>query len=104
MSEMSEEENIGSGASAAADELTKIIEPFEKLRNALIGVCGTEIAGSFEQIEILNRQAGPALHKIARDLRADRRLKKLRSLAASCRPSLEESLKAVTMIEKAMRG
>jgi hypothetical protein len=101
---MSQEEFISSGASEAADALTEIIEPFEKLRNALIRVYETKIAGSDEQVEILQRQAGPALHKIARDLRADRRLKKLRSLAANCRPQLQEAYEAVTMMEKALRG
>lgn len=101
---MNEEESISNGAAEAADALTEIIEPFEKLRNALIRLRETKIVGSDEQVEILQRQGAPTLHRIAREMRADRRLKKLRSLAANCRPQLHEMYEAVIVMEKALRG
>jgi len=98
------EETIAGGAAAAADELSAITEPFEELINALRRLRTTQIAGSDEQVRILNQQGAPAFYKIARDFRTDRRLKKLRSLAANCLPALKQMLEAVAGMEKAMRG
>jgi hypothetical protein len=101
---MNEGETIASAAAAAADELIAIIEPFEKLSNALRRLGSTKIAGSDEQVQILNRQGVPALHKLARELRTYPKIKKLRSRIANCRPELQEMFEAVTAIEKVLRG
>ncbi len=97
------EETIAGGAVAAADELSAITEPFEALIKALRRLSSTQIVGSDEEVKILNQQRAPALYKMARDLRTDRRLKKMRSLAASCRPMVEKALETLTLMEKEMR-
>ena len=99
-----DEETIAGGAAAAADELSAITEPFEELIKALHRLSTTEIAGSDEQVKILNQKGAPGLYKIARDFKTDRRLKKLRSLAANCRPALQRVLQELPAIERAMRG
>lgn len=98
------EETIASLAATAADDLAAIIEPLDKLLSTLRRVSSTQIAGSDEQIRILNQTGAPGFHKIIREFRKHPRMKKLRSAVADVRPALEEMLEALPAIEKAMRG
>jgi len=98
------EETIAAGAAAAADELSAITEPFEELTKALRRLSTTQIAGSDVDVRTLNQQGARSLYKMAGDFRTDRRLKKLRSLAANCRPALRQMVEAAAAMEKAMRG